>query len=120
MRKDTRDVAEETRSALNETLREVIQDLPDVATQLKCRRRERFGRAQILLAPFCLAVALLPWTGKIFTDQILWFGFSVLLLVAGAWQIDKASREEEKISKMLGRSRSGEDPIPRRRLWRVK
>lgn len=120
MTKDPRDISEQTSSALNQALREVIQDLPDVPTQLKCRRRERFGRALILLAPFCLAVGLLPWPGKTFIDQLLWLGFSILLLILGAWQIDKASRDEEKISKMLGRSRPGGDSTSRGRLRRVK
>lgn len=107
-------------SKLNQALRDVIQDLPDVATQMQCRRRARFGAGLILAAPFCLVTAFLPWPGKQPLDQLIWIGFSCVLLIIGAWQRDKASRDEGKAARMLKPKQSDGLPSSSQTLRRIK
>ncbi len=93
--------SEETVNILDKVLRSAIQDLPDVQTQLKCRRRYRFGVAAIVLAPFCLVVGLVPWPTAHEIDRYIWFAFALALLLVGAWQIDKASKDEAKARHLM-------------------
>lgn len=114
------DEKDSTESKLNQALRDVIQDLPDVATQMQCRRRARFGAGLILAAPFCLVAAFLPWPGKQPIDQIVWIGFSCALLIIGGWQRDKASRDERKSARMLKPKQPDGVSSPGQTLRRIK
>lgn len=58
------------------------------------RRRRTLGFAYLVLAVFCGVVAAAPWPGKVAFDFAMWLCFAAILLIIGAWQIDKASREE--------------------------
>lgn len=120
MNRDEQNLHEEAQLVLNAAMREVIRDLPDLPTQLRIRKRQRFGEALLLLAPFCLSVAFLPWPGKNGLDQVMWLGFAILLLLLGGWQFDKASRDEKKAAQLLGRSEPVRKTRPGKRLWRVK
>ena len=96
----------QTEKSLDAALRAVIQDLPDVPTQLKCRKRRYFGFSLLLIAPVCLVVALLPANSPL--DQLMGLLYMSILLICGGWHIDKAAKDEEQISRIM----RGEEEIP--------
>lgn len=77
---------------LEEALAEVVKEMPAEEGQLQARRNFRFGLALICLAPFCLIVGFLPWPGRHSIDILMWGGASLVLLVVGAWKIDRGQK----------------------------
>lgn len=60
------------------------------------RRRRTLGIGYILLGIFCAVVAAVPYPGKGTFDVAMWLGFAAVMIVLGAWQIDKAAKDEAK------------------------
>ena len=54
----------------------------------------------LALAVFCMAVAAVPWPKKQPIDLAMWACFALVLLVVGAWQIDKAGKEALQASQL--------------------
>ena len=71
-----------------------FQDLSHIATPAGIRRRRWFGVAMLILAVFCMVIPAVPWPTRGLFDLVTWVVFSIVLLAAGAWQLDRASREE--------------------------
>lgn len=67
---------------------------PDVPTQARIARRRWFGVGMLILAVFCIVLAAIPWPGKSGIDLLMWSAFAIAQLIVGAWQMDKASRDE--------------------------
>lgn len=59
----------------------------------KGQRRFRFAIGMLCLAPFCIAVAFFFWPSSMLLDRMMWLGYAVLLLLIGAWQLDKSNKE---------------------------
>lgn len=120
----TPDVAKLSERELDSALLSVIQDLPDLPTQRKCRQRRLRGWTFILAAPFCVANALLPvplptWDWII---PLFWILTGSGLIAVGGWQVDKAFKEEEEISRILRneKGRQHADSKTKEVLRRVK
>lgn len=81
-------------TAIDEILPAEIKNLPDIATPAEISRRRWFGASMLILAAFCMAVAAAPWPGKGIFDLATWATYSIVLLLVGAWQISRASRDD--------------------------
>ncbi len=86
---------------LDRELAQALRDSPDVPTLHKIRRRRSFGFGMLFLSVFCIGVAAVPWPSKGPWDVAMWLLFGATLLCIGAWEIDKAAKEEERASKLL-------------------
>lgn len=106
--KDFRSETKQVEQTLDAALRAVIQDLPDIPTQLKCRRRRYFGVALMLTSPVCLVLAIVPAPFLTPVDHLMWFLGTNILLLLGGWQFDKAMKDEERMSRIL----RGEGDVP--------
>lgn len=58
-------------------------------------RRRTLGFGYLILGVFCGVIAAVPWPGKQVSDLALWLIFAVAMLVLGAWQVDRASKQED-------------------------
>ena len=86
---------------LDRKLANTLRDIPDVPTKQKIKRRRSFGFGMLCLSVFCIGVAAVPWPGKGPWDIAMWLCFGATLLCIGAWEIDRAAKEEERASKLL-------------------
>lgn len=59
--------------------------------QVTIRKYRSLGFGYLVLAVFCAVVAAVPWPDKVAFDFAMWLFFATVLLVIGAWQINKAS-----------------------------
>lgn len=66
----------------------------DTARSVAARRRRAFGFGYMVLAIFCGVVAAIPWPNKVPFDFAMWLCFAAVLLIIGAWQVDRASKED--------------------------
>jgi len=71
----------------------ILSDADLGVMHAKIRRRRYFGFSMLLLSGFCMSVVSAPLPGKQPIDALMWTGFSVALIVVGAWQIHQSSRE---------------------------
>lgn len=93
MSDDQDKIAQETEDILNKVLRDELE--PAERIRQKSGKRRWFGLGLIALAPFCIVVGLVPWPTAGQTDRFMWLFYSLVLLLVGAWQIDRASKEDE-------------------------
>jgi hypothetical protein len=107
---------------IDELLPAEVKHALDIAMPAEINRRRWFGVAMLVLAVFCMAVAAVPWPSRGLFDLVTWGVFSIVLLGVGAWQIDRASRDETEADRpMLDLSWDGPpEPAPDRKLRRVK
>jgi hypothetical protein len=99
----------ETRRLLNEVLGDVIRQALPVATPANFLSRRRwFSIGLMLLVPLCLVAAVLFWIQSDWEAVSIWIGFSLVLLMVGAWQFDKASKESV-VGRPESPSSSGDD-----------
>lgn len=107
---------------IDEFLPAEVKHAPDITMPAEISRRRWFGVAMLVLAVFCMAVAAVPWPSRGLFDLVTWGVFSIVLLGVGAWQIDRASRDETEAERpMLDLSWDGSpEPEPDRKLRRVK
>jgi hypothetical protein len=90
---ETQRIETETKRLLHEVLDEAVQQLP-LATSLEGSQRRRwFSIGLLLLAPFCIAVAALFWVQSDPATSTIWISFSLVLLLVGGWQFDKANKD---------------------------
>ena len=115
-------VRERIKEVMDETLPSELKDVSDTATPGEISRRRWFGGAMLILAGVCMAVAAAPWPSTGLFDLTTWSIYSMLLLLVGAWQIDRASRDEieaeRPILDLSWDSHPGTDQNPR--IRRVK
>jgi hypothetical protein len=107
---------------IDELLPAEVKHAPNIATPAEISRRRWFGVAMLVLAVFCIAVAAVPWPSRGLFDLVTWGVFSIVLLGVGAWQIDRASRDETEAERpMLDLSwDTPPEPEPDRKIRRVK
>jgi membrane protein implicated in regulation of membrane protease activity len=75
------------------------------------RRQRQFGISMLVLAAFCVCVAVAPWPGKERIDVVMWTGFSIVLIATGAWQIErayKAARRAQELTDVVRRKKSAQ------------
>lgn len=73
------------------------------------RRQRQFGVSMLVLAAFCICVAIAPIPGKVRIDLVMWVGFSVALICIGAFHIHRASmalRRAQQLSDIARRKKS--------------
>jgi len=101
----------------NDVLQDALFGAKGLPSHSNAHRRLYFGRSLIILACFCICVAAVPFPNKEPSDVVVWAGFSVLLLLVGWRQIDKAFQEQRQIgqkSELALRSWRGSGPHIRR------
>ena len=91
---DDRTVRERIDKVMDEILPAELKDAPNTATPGEISRRRWFGAGTLIFAAMCMAVAVAPWPSKGLFDFTIWGVYSIVLLLIGAWQIDRASRDE--------------------------
>jgi hypothetical protein len=57
-------------------------------------RRRTLGLGYSILGVFCGVIAAGPWPGKQVSDMALWLVFAVVMLVLGAWLVDRSLSQE--------------------------
>jgi hypothetical protein len=62
---------------------------------LSSTRRRTLGLGYLILGVFCGVIAAVPWPDKQVSDLVLWLIFAVAMLVLGAWQVDRVSKQED-------------------------
>lgn len=87
--------------ALDRGIRSAMRESPDVPTQARIRRWHTFGFGMLILSVFCVALIAVPWPNKSMLDILMWTSFAVVLLLLGAWQVDKANKEEVRSMQLL-------------------
>jgi hypothetical protein len=87
---DPKRVAEE----VDEELTRVVKSLLP-PQKPKGHRRFRYAIGTLCLAPFCITVSFFVWPSYMFVDRMMWLGYAVLLLLIGAWQLDKSNKEAD-------------------------
>lgn len=90
---DPQKVAADVEKELTQLMESLLP--PQPAQRPKGQRRFRFAVGMLCLAPFCLVVAFLIFPSSMYVDRLMWIGFALTLLVIGAWQLDKSSKEAD-------------------------
>jgi len=67
--------------------------MPVEESRAKTKRRRTLSFAYLVLAVFRAVIPAVPWPGKVAFDIGLWLVFAAVMLILGAWQIDKAAKE---------------------------
>ena len=73
----------------------------------------------LILALLCFVVPALPWPKKDVLDLVMWLGFGLTLAFAGAWQLDKASKEALEAQQQIDELTKDEEPSEERSTLRV-
>jgi hypothetical protein len=87
---NSKEVAKEVEKELTRLMQPLIQPLVP-----KGQRRFRFAIGMLCLAPFCITVAFFIWPRAMYLDRMMWLGCAVLVVLLGAWQLDKSNKEAE-------------------------
>lgn len=97
MTPDERDkIAADTERLLEQAFRGALGETQDDVWQRKCRKRRWCGLSVMLSALLCLALAGALWPIYGQMERYLWIFFSLLLFVFGIYQIDQASKAEDR------------------------
>ena len=86
---------------LDQALLAALRETSDVPTQDRVAKRRWFGMSMLVLALVCMVVAAVPWPAKAPIDLAMWAGFAIVLLVIGAWHLDKAAKEAQRSRELL-------------------
>ena len=92
---------EDVDHALDKLLLAVLRENRSLPSQAQVNRRRWFGLGLLVVGVFCIVVAAMSWPGKQAVDVAIWAGFAVVVLGVGAWQIDRASKEEQRAEVFL-------------------
>ena len=79
-------------TAVEEQLTELVASLVP-AKQTAGQRSFRNAIGFFRLAPFCIIVAFLVWPSSPFPARLVWLSQAFILLLAGAWQLDKSNKQ---------------------------
>jgi len=111
---------EPDQSALRDSIRKELRDAHKGALEEQLslslpkdrRRRFYFGLTYMAMAPFCVAIGLVPLkTGKT-VDFVLWLCGGLLLLTLGAIRVKQASTEEKEVKRRLKKLETSSGPKP--------
>ena len=81
---------------LDRALRDSLKDIQDLPTMVRIRRRRFFGLGMMITSFFCLAFAVVIRPYKDLSDSYLFIFMGFVVLVLGAWQLDKAAKLEDQ------------------------
>lgn len=73
----------------------------DEPSQGFARRQRQFGISMLVLAGFCMCIAVAPLPGKGRLDVTLWAGFSITLIAVGIGQIERASKAARRAQDLI-------------------
>jgi hypothetical protein len=82
--------------SLDRALRDSLKDIKDLPTMVRIRRRRFFGLGMMITSFFCLAFAVVIRPYKDLSDSYLFIFMGFVVLVLGAWQMDKAAKLEDQ------------------------
>jgi hypothetical protein len=81
---------------LDRALRDSLKDIQDLPTMVRIRRRRFFGLGMMITSFFCLAFAVVIRPYKDLSDSYIFIFMGFVVLVLGAWQMDKAAKFEDQ------------------------
>lgn len=82
--------------SLDRALRDSLKDIQDLPTMVRIRRRRFFGFGMMFTSFFCLAFAVVIRPYKDLSDSYLFIFMGFVVLILGAWNIDKAAKQEDE------------------------
>lgn len=97
MTPDERDrIAADTERLLEQAIRGALRETQDYAWLRKCQKRRWCGLSVMISALLCLSFASALWPAYGQMERYLWIVFSLLLFLFGIYQIDQASKAEDR------------------------
>lgn len=82
--------------SLDRALRDSLKDIQDLPTMVRIRRRRFFGLGMMITSFFCLAFAVVIRPYKDLSDSYLFIFMGFVVLILGAWNMDKAAKQEDE------------------------
>jgi hypothetical protein len=90
-----------SRDRLTNEVSIALSDADESLMLARIRRRRFLGYGLWILSAFCMAVAATPVPGKQVLDSLMWAGFSVALIIAGALQLRTATGHAVRAQALL-------------------